>query len=258
MSVQMKAIVKRAFDSKLVPIFFLPEKYKKKIIARRTFVSRRLKADARGFWAIDPMPTTEELNQFYEYTYWQARGKNESIHRRDLEHFVMLKQMIPEFFKTPKTILNFGAGHGGVSHLFYHLGHRVINIEPSGLELDYKDRNWTTYKTIDRLNESVDLVYGSHSIEHVQNIDEFMALIRSKLNPSGYLFFEVPNGKIAQNGGANGVICPPHTYYFTVDFFKALRFSPILCATFGADNFPSQPRKDEGGGVIRYLGQMLK
>ena len=50
---------------------------------------------------LDPMPSKEDLNNYYtDTTYWKIRdGKNYGINSRDLIHYKILKQFIPESIK---------------------------------------------------------------------------------------------------------------------------------------------------------------
>ena len=249
----IKSIFCAFYDAGLVPKGLVAENYRNRLDTRKLFRGRTVKYDDRGFWYVSPMPGPEELNRYYEGLYWQARGKNEGITARDIDHFLLLRKLMPGFFEKPKKCLNFGAGHGGISHLLYLDGHEVINVEPSGISVDYDDPRWRTVTDISEVNEKVDLVYGSHSLEHVRDIDAFERIIWNMVKDGGYVFWEVPNGEFPRNGGSNGKIFPPHTYYFTVDYFRGLPYQLLLDDTYNSRVFPGPVVK--GGEVIRFLGQ---
>ena len=63
------------------------------------------------------MPDAELLNSYYSAAYWEEWGKQEKIKIRDIDHFLFLKKHIPMLDTRSLTFLNFGAGHGGISHL---------------------------------------------------------------------------------------------------------------------------------------------
>ena len=111
-----------------------------------------------------------------------------------LVHYHLLKKYIPEFFNSgKKTIVNFGAGGGGISNLFWFDGFEIINVEPSGTPQSYES-NWKTIDSIYELDEeesSIDLLYGSHSLEHVQSINDFKKVSSKVLKSGGYMFWEV-------------------------------------------------------------------
>lgn len=62
-------------------------------------------------------------------------------------------------------------------------------------------------------------MYGSHRLEHVQNIEAFKKEVKRVLKPNGVLFWEVPNADHPNNGAQKGRVDIPHTYYFKTDFF---------------------------------------
>ena len=174
----------------------------------------------KGYFYLDPMPTEKELDLYYKDIYWQSRNdKSNSINERDLIHFHIIKKCVPFFFKSQKNILNFGAGHGGIPHLFWILGFNITNIEPSGISKLYPER-WMNLKSINEIkNQKFDLIYGSHSLEHVQDIDILKKQIKKIIKPNGLLFWEVPNAVHPENGAILGQVQIPHTYYFFKEFF---------------------------------------
>ena len=56
-----------------------------------------------------------------------------------------------------------------------------------------------------------------------------------------------------KNGGFNGKIVPPHTYYFRKEFFENLNFNLIDLNIYSQIKFP-HPIDDEGE-IIRYIGK---
>jgi hypothetical protein len=242
------------YDHGIIPHHILPTSAVKKLTARSVFLNRTIKKDERGFYFIDPMPQANELQLYYSSKYWSEWQREEGVRKRDMDHFMFIHSYMPQkYFLKNITFLNFGAGHGGISHLFYHTGHKVINVEPSGkLLMDYHDDRWLTYKSISEVNESVDFIYGSHSLEHVQDIDDHQKYVMKILNKKGGVFWEVPNGAVASNNGCDGKIRPPHTYYFTTHYFASLNFKVIINQAYSTDEFPNIFATD--GEVIRFLG----
>ena len=130
----------------------------------------------------------------------------------------------------------------------------MINVEPSGELIGYNDDNWKLYNDISLVDEKIDFIYGSHSLEHVQDIRVQEEHIERLLKRKGFLFYEVPNCVIESNGGINGKLRPPHTYYFTLEYFKSFDlFEPLVCNTFNIKTFPNACSQD--GEVIRYFGK---
>ena len=187
-----------------------------------------------GYWKMDPMPTQEDLDKYYQEVYWFSNSdyKNDIVVGRDLKHAEFIKREIAESFPDVKNFLNYGAGHGGVSYLFHPLGINIFNIEPGGLDTFNLD-NFYAYNNINELNEAnpnilFDVIYASHVIEHLRDPIEFFLPAIDLLNQNGKIILEVPNTRILNpdkeyfEGGCDGKTAGSHTLYFTKDFFKNL------------------------------------
>jgi len=148
--------------------------------ARKVFAKCSLSYSEDGYYFLEPMPTVDDLNAYYSSLYWDSRaGKSYGVNTRDIVHFEILKEFLSDILVEGKVFMNFGAGHGGISNLLWLEGMDIVNVEPSLLPQFYMER-WTTVEDISKLeSNSVDLIYGSHSLEHVQDIDEFKAEIKS-------------------------------------------------------------------------------
>lgn len=232
-------------------------------IKRKIFGGRNLSYNNDGFWFIDPMPTKNDLDEYYSSTYWSFRDdKKEIMNGRDIIHSLIIEDKIPNFHDKKITFLNFGAGHGGISHLMWMNGHDIINIEPGGID-NYYDERWTTLSSIDDVNpNSVDFIYGSHSLEHVQDISEINLKVLEILKNEGYIFWEVPNGNKPGEGPLENEIHIPHTYYYTKEFFDKNYENIILNDVFDQSHAESNysdwenyRRPSDEGEVIRVLAQ---
>lgn len=231
-------------------------------VARKVFSKCRLNYSDEGFYFLKPMPKVDELNAYYSSLYWDSRaGKNYGVNTRDILHFKILEDFIPNIFSNDKVFLNFGAGHGGISNLCWLRGMHILNVEPSSIPQFYSER-WNTIEDIKQAeNNSVDLIYGSHSLEHVQNIDDFKMEVERVLKPSGFMFWEVPNANCPTNGAQRGRVDIPHTYYFETKFFEKWFSNSLLCGGFEQSQRYNviqdwQNYKDDTGDVIRALGQI--
>ncbi|OGO28983.1 MAG: hypothetical protein A2W33_07255 [Chloroflexi bacterium RBG_16_52_11] len=238
----------------------LPKKFRARVKAALVFENKELAWNPAGYWLIAPMPSAAELDYYYSNIYWGlAGGKCGPVVNRDIDHWMLLLSKIDELRGGKLRCLNFGAGHGGISYLLYAMGHEVVNVEPSGLSVTFGTA-WSTVSRLESIEGEFDLIYGSHSLEHVQDLDYFMSVVSQHLKSNGYVFFEVPNCrqsncKNLMNGGQNGNLAVPHTYYFTIDYFGSLDSASIINATFDEKTFPNNITKEEDGEVIRYLGR---
>lgn len=244
-------------------IFSLKDRVRTFLAIEAAFKGRKLVKSPKGYFFLDPMPSEAELNNYYSTVYWDSRGgKQTGVSRRDLTHYSMIKDLLSEIFDGGnRTFLNFGAGHGGLSELIWFDGFDVVNVEPSGLPQRFSKR-WTTVLSSGEVpGGSVDLFYGSHSLEHVQDLERFMAEVQRICKPNAYVFWEVPNADHPNDGAMKNVIDIPHTYYFSKKFFEKSdwqltyldTFDDSL-STFSLDCWRDTRTKD--GDVIRAIGKL--
>jgi SAM-dependent methyltransferase len=230
-------------------------------IKRKIFGSRGLSFDERGFWHVNPMPSKESLDEYYSSSYWEYRhDKKEIITGRDVIHLLILDKFIPNLHNSSINFLNFGAGHGGISHLMWLNGHNIFNVEPSGIGKFYEER-WTHLSSIvEAPDNSLDFIYGSHSLEHVHDIDNMNKEVAKKLKKGGYIFWEVPNGEYPGCGPLENEIRIPHTYYFTKKYFSNNYKNIILNEAFQQTHqiqkytdWEKYQKPSDDGEVIRVL-----
>lgn len=230
--------------------FYLPKKLSRiamHLEGTRCFRKSKLTWNEKGFWFLNPMPSEAELNNYYKNTYWDNfhDGKNININRRSIDHFVLIKKYIDFENLSSKRFLNFGAGEGGVSFLFKLHGWEVTNVEPSKMV----NFNWNQVSSLEEAYGEYDLIYSSHSLEHVNDITKYVKLFSDKLRKGGVIFFEVPNCEKSVE------IISPHTYYFTKNFFNTLNFNIQLLETFHyKSGISSEIVKNNNGDVIRFIG----
>lgn len=237
----------------LFKIRLLPKEYHgraKTIINRikynKKFYKLKLKYNKMGYFQLEPMPSENFLNNYYEDTYWQSRwiDKTFPIKSRDLEHYKLLKKIYPNFDENSKNIVNLGSGPGGISILFHFAKHKVYNCDPSGT-VDHFSERWFSIKDLNETKNKFDLIYSCMSLEHVPNINNVMKKFIDISHEKTIFFFEVPNcsNKKMQ------IIHPPHTYYFTKDFFINSFDSHDFYGTF---NGLDKAHENEGRS-IRFL-----
>ena len=132
----------------LLRLNLIPEKFKGRAQAiyktqkyKKKFLELKLEHNEMGFYSLNPMPTKDFLKKYYTETYWQNRtDKNYPIRLRDIEHYKLLKKIYPDFDNGSKKILNFGAGHGGLSILLHAAKHEIYNFDPGGINNLFPDR----------------------------------------------------------------------------------------------------------------------
>ncbi len=219
------------------------------------FQSLSLEFDSKGYFYLHEKIDEELLNRYYNAAYWENRGdKTRLLRIRDIDHFELLNKIYPDFSKSENTILNFGAGHGGISFLFHSAGHKVINFEPSGMP-SYNLENFIQKNRLIDINSKVNLIYSSHSLEHVLDIKKTLKEFQRLSDKNTIFFFEVPNGN---NKNIQKVVVP-HTYIFMKQFFYNFFEICDFCAIYTGDHVHHYSEcSDEDGYWLRFIGKGIK
>lgn len=214
------------------------------------FVNVQLVSDSKGYWKSDPMPPEDGLVHFYSQDYWASRNQPDVIvTRRDISHFEHLQEFMSVKCQPTLNCVNFGSGHGGFSYLMSSLGHHVINVDP----YDREPNRFECVRSLQEIGRHVDLVYASHSIEHVTDIDDVILHVKRLLRPEGIFFVEVPNNVVDSRPP---VLHPPHTYYFSPAFFEQLGFKILELSAYVYDGNEYGARSlNWSGEVLRFVGQ---
>ena len=171
------------------------------------------------FYFLSPKPKISELNEFYSTIYQDARDEIPfKITHRELTQISFLKKNFE--FKN-KKILNFGSGKSGFSHLCKLMGANVFEVEAKNKKETNFDKDIYFTNSIENLKGSkFDLIYASHSLEHVSNIKETLTSLAILSKEDTHFFFEVPDGEIdLRNRKQNGIFFP-HLFFFKKDFYK--------------------------------------
>jgi 2-polyprenyl-3-methyl-5-hydroxy-6-metoxy-1,4-benzoquinol methylase len=246
-------------------------------LRRKLFIDNKLRENtSKGYWMLKEMPSESDLAEYYASEYWLHRGdQGVPLIERDLNHYFMLRGLNPKLFtRKPEqsSFLNFGSGHGGLSNIMHGLGFMIVNVDPSVLPYSRSSR-WESFSTLEQVcqdlpNVKFDLIYSSHALEHVTNIEHIFAKFKDISKDETTFFFEVPDGTCPGEGGSDGTIRPPHTYYFSPEFFTSSFLKTIMLRSF--DDFDSrEPREIDWvlkgeqppltkGNTIQFLGQGLK
>jgi SAM-dependent methyltransferase len=208
-----------------------------------------IKCRSCGFWHVHPMPGKEELNKFYESSYYETmedRTQTDRLEDPDgfytiqyEDTFRYLDKAVPP--KMPKTILDIGAGYGDFLRFMKKKGWETRGIEPSKMACELiKDR-----KALDVRQAGIDnlmaagfgrstVVALNNVLEHLPEPEKVLAQVKKNLlSPKGVLLIFVPNefnvlqdllNKTAlKNNPAkqNYWLLPPeHLNYWTMDSLK--------------------------------------
>ncbi len=121
-----------------------------------------------------------------EYSEWVEQSREDDLRR--VNQFIELCK--------DKKVLDFGCGAGGFLKGIkaYSPTTKVVGIELDAHAREMlKVENIPSFKSIDDINETFDVIAMFHVIEHLDDPQKFLFQIRNKLNKDGILIIETPN-----------------------------------------------------------------
>lgn len=210
-----------------------------------------------GLWRVEPMPSEDVLRDYYQLSYWPTRqDQDRKLRDRDVGQFLHLRDFLSQTRPdSPKRALNFGSGHGGISYLLLANGFEVTN-------LDVVDPNIPTcnfVSTLESIQHPLDLIYSSHSLEHVRDVPYVLSVFCQLLRPGGLIYVEVPNSSRFLNRereALTNALHPPHTFYFIPDYFRSLSLGVLDVDTHRYSGNPyGEATNTDQAEVIRAILQ---
>ncbi|OGQ56628.1 MAG: hypothetical protein A3J24_00615 [Deltaproteobacteria bacterium RIFCSPLOWO2_02_FULL_53_8] len=149
------------------------------------------------------MTTESEKFDKYEQEWWNPAGKLFSLHRINPLRFNYFSGLAGEL--AGKRVLDVGCGGGLLAERFASAGALVTGIDLSpvaieaakkhatanGLAIDYRVASPTIF--VKDCQEPFDIIVCAEVIEHVDNLDLFLADTLAMLMPGGFFFFGTIN-----------------------------------------------------------------
>lgn len=201
-----------------------------------------------GWIYTDPLPTKEELKQFYEEKYYQNVSDflstyQESYSERELEHKSFEAELCLHTLKSnfsrniqDSSVLELGSGEG---FFLKELSKNIkkfkgVDFSNFGVKkffpelLNHFDQA-DIYEHIKELNEKYDAIVLRNVIEHVPDPINLLKSLREKVTPEGLVAFSFPNDysiiqKLSKKMGytkRDFWFSPPdHLFYFNTDTVK--------------------------------------
>jgi 2-polyprenyl-6-hydroxyphenyl methylase / 3-demethylubiquinone-9 3-methyltransferase len=158
-----------------------------------------------GAASIDP----DEVEQFARLgaQWWNPRGPMAALHKFNPVRLGYIRdQAVAHFSRDPKKldclsglrILDIGCGGGILSEPLARLGAQVVGADPSeeniavasaharesGVSVDYRA---TTAEDLAMQREQFDIVLAMEVVEHVTNVDDFVATCAAMVKPGGLM-----------------------------------------------------------------------
>ena len=178
------------------------------------------------------------------------------VDERAVLHYNFINQLID---KSQINFLNLGSSNGGLSHLLH--ANEKMNIFNHDLHKvkNYYSKRWNYLDSLENLDIKFDLVYMSHSLEHVADLDIFFKRVNKIIHDKTKIFIEVPNGKHPLAGNSGKKICPPHTHYFEKKFFEQINEKKLFLfltnkKTIDSQNmYPLEENLDLDESLFRFI-----
>ena len=165
-----------------------------------------------GLVVMNPMPTEDELKEYYRNNYW-ALSDDMVINHLKKQHSRTLhvlkyveSNLYPHAFKNLSSVLEVGSSFGVTLHEFgAHIEKRgkkasLFAIEPSENSVRIGRKYYKSVNMLGRTLEELrnhkaafDFVILSHVLEHFSNPVASLKLVADKMAESSIVYIEVPN-----------------------------------------------------------------
>lgn len=236
-------------------------------MSNHTIQDYKVKKQPLGFYQLDPLPTVEELKEFYETKYYQqcSSGSYDSSYKDfELEHINMKNSVIEKIWqnfsnKEKGSLIDIGCGEGFFANYLLKKGWAVkaIDFSSYGVEKFNKEllpffQKGDIYDLLEdaiKNGEKYDFINLSCVLEHVLDPQLLLEKIKKLMHKTSLLNIIVPNDFSGLQMGLleKGYIdkeywfCPlDHINYFDFDsldnFLRALNFSIVKKQA----NFPTE------------------
>jgi len=126
------------------------------------------------------------------------------------------------FLPPPKSLLEIGAGDGVGVISFRRMGYDAHGFEPSDHRREVASAclGVELHGSMQQVDGKFDVVLSHHVLEHVADLDTFMAECRRVQKPDGMLYIQVPNADKEPTMGQ--LLFLPHLHSFTLEALQAL------------------------------------
>ena len=183
-------------------------------------------------------PVPSDLENYYlsdAYISHTDSSKNlldkvyQKVRKRTLQKKLAL---VNSFGHTEKKLLDVGSGTGDFLHSCKNNRWNVFGVEPSKAANDIsKEKGIEVSESLEFLKEDgFDVITLWHVLEHVENLQEYLLLLKQKLKPNGTLIIAVPNYKsfdaIYYKEYWAAFDVPRHLWHFSQESIKKL-FSKV-------------------------------
>lgn len=166
-----------------------------------------------GYKVLNPIPSIEELNEFYANQYYESmKGTNSQMERfmndseEHIEELIWFQKteyndaylIFKEYFNDA-NFLDIGCGTGELLEFMKSKGFKTIGIEPSEIACNkMKEKQLEVYncdllKFYEMNTKKFDIMNMTNVMEHIPNPIETLQICKNILNKKGIIRIKVPN-----------------------------------------------------------------
>lgn len=149
----------------------------------------------------DDIPAQEAFNRYYaemsKYEYLDRAGVQTQT---DLHRFKEVADLVEPQINVRHRLLDIGCSTGGLLAEFKRRGFsNLLGIDPSPACAKLTEQLYgiraipLTISTLGQLGEKVDVAFLTGVLEHLRDVDTSIDIVKSCLNPNGFIYFEVPD-----------------------------------------------------------------
>lgn len=204
-----------------------------------------------GFAHLDPLPTTENVQQYYDNDLFYATHSPPDWLQKELSEYQRgvwfpFYDYLAGLIAPGKRVIDIGCGAGWlIGYLHQKYGYNVYGIEPSEAARQISPFRQFLYKDVSQLAGIRGNVILSLTLEHITNPLEFLKRdVVPRLN--GRLIVVVPNEfnplqrRINRGKHTDWFVAPVHINYFTGMSLKALLHQAGLKVVDVGATFPME------------------
>lgn len=213
-------------------------------------VERCLKKTKWGFYQYSPLPTEQELGEYYSNKYFQLAQSSysysteydeEEISWFRLQATLILMQVEKIRTKQKGSVLDVGCGEGWLLDTFHARGYEVAGMDYGRVAIERWNPHLLPYfsqgNSYELLQEQIrnkssyDVIFLGNVIEHVLDPEQLLSFLFKLLSPTGVLVIVAPNDfsslqdYILEKGFADApwwLAYPDHLSYFNKESMTAL------------------------------------
>lgn len=169
-------------------------------VSNETFQLR--KCTSCGFVLTSPRPADAELPGYYQsdaYISHSNKSTNlvDQVYKLARRFTLKWKHdlIVRNSTTTPSSVLDYGCGTGAFLRECQNKGMEIAGVEPSetAREIARKETGRPIAHDLSAINQEFDVITLWHVLEHVTNLNQTLAQLKTHLHTNGTMFIAVPN-----------------------------------------------------------------